>query len=72
MYIYTHIYMYIHTYTYIYMTYICIYICIYRTYIYVLSLLSPPHLTSVGSHRASGWAPCAVEQLPAHYPLYTS
>ena len=43
-------------------------------YTYVPSLLSllptshlPPHITPLGCHRALGWAPCIIQQIPPAY-----
>ena len=33
--------------------------------------LLPPHVTPLGHHRAPGWAPCVVEQLPTSYLFCT-
>ena len=42
------------------------------TYIPSLLSLSPaPHPTPLGHHRALGWAPCAIQQLPASYLFHT-
>ena len=42
-------------------------------YIYPLPFEPPcqPHATPLGHHRASRWAPCAVEQLPTSRLFYT-
>lgn len=31
----------------------------------------PPHPTSSGCHRATGWAPCVMQQFPISYLFYT-
>ena len=50
-------------------------IIIYILYsIYILSLLSflsLPHPTPLGHHRAPGWAPRVIKQLPTSYLYYT-
>ena len=63
----------------------CVCVCMY-TYIYIYIYMyplppeppfpSPPpppphHLTPLGHHRTPGWAPCAIQQLPTSYLLYT-
>ena len=38
-------------------------------YTYIHSLLNL-HLTPLGRHRAQGWAPCVIQQLPTSYLFY--
>ena len=41
-------------------------------YVYLLpSLPHPTHPTPLGCHRAPGWAPCVMYQLPTGYLFYT-
>ena len=42
------------------------------TYIpFLLNLLPTPHPTSLGHHRAMGWAPCVIQQLLTSSLFYT-
>ena len=44
----------------------CTTTCISCMYTYIPSLSSPHH-TPLDHHRAPGWAPCAIQQVPASY-----
>ena len=56
---------------------VCVCVCIERS-IYT-SIFPPswtsfphsPHTTYLGHHRAQSWDPCAIEQIPINYLLYT-
>ena len=53
------------------------YIKMHQLWVYICPLSSEPlshlpsHPTLLGCHRAQGWAPCAIQQIPTGYPFYT-